>query len=88
MKNPNRPKIIEAYMVPAGNVSPDIFALPCVLSVNKVLGQAIYDCKCGCFGVIRYGTPGQVISRFEDGRWEVLSQRRYHEIIQQANETI
>lgn len=74
-------RIVEAYEVPEGNVSPDIFALPCVLSVHKVFGQAIYDCKCGCFGVIRYGTPGHVICRFEDGIWEVLTHRRYHEYL-------
>lgn len=76
----NRPKIIEAYMVPAGNVSPDIFKLPCVIGANKTEGgNTYYKVENGYFECLVFAGYTDYICKSEDGKWFVLSADEYHE---------
>lgn len=80
MKNPNKPKIIEAYMVPAGNVSPDIFKLPCVTGAGKLGdGNTEYSVMNGYFQGHEFATYTDYICKADDGCWFVLSADEYHE---------
>lgn len=80
MKNPNRPKIIEAYMVPAGNVSPDIFKLPCVVGARKTGGgNTRYTCLNDYFSGYEFADYIDYICKSEEGKWFVLSADEYHE---------
>ncbi len=77
--NPNRKKIIEAYQVPGGNVSPDIFNLPCVRSAHKEKdGSAFYLCDV-YLDSKDYARENDYIFKLEDGSWWVLSAEEYHE---------
>lgn len=77
-------RIVEAYKVPTGNVSPDIFKLPCVNSVRKkngieygvfVKGKFSYPC-------MAYARATDWICKESDGVWNVLTDAEY----QQANQ--
>ena len=76
----NRPTIIEAYMVPAGNVSPDIFKLPCVSGATKLGdGNTEYTCKNDYFCGHEYADYTDYICKSEEGKWFVLNAEEYHE---------
>ena len=76
----NRPKIIEAYMVPAGNVSPDIFKLPCVSGATKLGdGNTEYTCKNDYFCGHEYADYTDYICKSEEGKWFVLNAEEYLE---------
>ena len=80
MNNPNRPKIIEAYQVPGGNVSPDIFKLPCIYGAEKLRsGNVEYWCKNGYYADDEYAHVTDYICKSDDGKWFVLSADEYHE---------
>jgi hypothetical protein len=80
MNNPNRSKIIEAYMVPAGNVSPDIFKLPCVVGAIKTRGgNTDYTVVNGYFQGREVAGYCDYICKSDDGKWFVLSAEEYHE---------
>lgn len=80
MNNPNRPKIIEAYQVPKGNVSPEIFKLPCVSGATKLGdGNTEYTCKNDYFCGHEYARSSDYICKADDGCWFVLSAEEYHE---------
>jgi len=71
-------RIIEAYQVPGGNVSPDIFALPCVTSAFK------YTCYETCYNIYSFGNivrafPGQWLCRDTENQWRVLSDEAYQQ---------
>lgn len=79
MNNPNRPKIIEAYMVPAGNVSPDIFKVPCVVEAGKTGGgNTVYTVVNGYFRGQEFAGYTDYICKADDGKWFVLSAHEYH----------
>jgi hypothetical protein len=72
--------IVEAYQIPSGNVSPDIFALPCVRSIDKKLGDDIeYSVwvKIGEAYDFIYARPSDWICKDERGKWHVLSDKEY-----------
>lgn len=76
----NRPKIIEAYMVPAGNVSTDIFKLPCVVGASKTEGgNTYYTVENGYIPGQEFAGYTDYICKSEDGKWFVLSAEVYHE---------
>ena len=76
----NRPKIIEAYQVPGGNVSPDIFKLPCVSGATKLGdGNTEYTCMNDYFCGHEYADYTDYICKSEEGKWFVLSADAYHE---------
>ncbi len=80
MNNPNKPKIIEAHMVPAGNVSPDIFKLPCVDQASKTGdGNTVYAVVNGYFQGHEFAGYIDYICKSEEGKWFVLSAEEYHE---------
>ena len=80
MNNPNRPKIIEAYMVPAGNVSPDIFKLPCVVKARKTKGgNTYYTVVNGYFQGHEFAGYTDYICKADEGKWFVLTAEEYHE---------
>ena len=79
MKYPNRPKIIEAYMVPGGNVSPDIFKLPCVVQARETKGgNTYYTVVNGYFPGHEFADYTDYICKADDGKWFVLSADEYH----------
>lgn len=65
-------KIVESYQIPQGNVSPDIFALPCVSSAYKTMTHGI-----------RYhvehliAQPTDWICKRSNGEWIVLTEEEY-----------
>lgn len=78
--NPNRPKIIEAYQVPEGNVSPDIFKLPCVVLACKVGdGNTRYTCTSVGYYGNEWAFKSDYICKFDNGKWTVLSAEEYQE---------
>ncbi len=80
MNNPNKPKIIEAYMVPAGNVSPGIFKLPCVVGASKTGGgNTDYTVVNGYFQGHEFAGYTDYICKSEEGKWFVLAWEEYHE---------
>lgn len=72
-------RIIEAYQVPEGNVSPDIFALPCVNSVRKKNGIVYGVFVNGKFSYpsMAYARATDWICKNEDGKWIVLTNDEY-----------
>ena len=67
-----RMRIIEAYKVPTGNVSPDIFKLPCVTSAYKTMTQGIrYHVE------YMIAKPSDWICKDENGEWLVLDDEEY-----------
>lgn len=67
-------RIIEAYQVSEGNVSPDIFALPCVTSAYKTMTHGIrYYADC------MIAKPSDWICKTKDGEWIVLNNDGYKE---------
>ena len=76
----NRHKIIEAYMVPAGNVSPDIFKLPCVVKASKTKGgNTDYTVVNGYYKDQELAGYTDYIYKADNGCWFVLSAEEYHE---------
>ena len=72
------PKIIESYQVPKGNVSPDIFKLPCVIGATKLSdGNTEYTCAIDLS--YEYANVGDYICKSDDNRWFTLSAEEYHE---------
>jgi hypothetical protein len=75
-------KIIESYQVPEGNVSPDIFALPCVECVNKkydrTIEYGVFLRDTGLSHYMEYACPTDWICKDSDGKWHVLSDDEYH----------
>ena len=68
-------KIIEAYQVPEGYISPDIFSLPCVSSAYKNMrGITCYNVE----SVV--AMPTDWICKDKGGLWHVLSDKEYKEI--------
>lgn len=66
-------RIIEAYQVPEGNVSPDIFRMPCVSSAYKTMrGETYYHVDDGLIA-----GPGDWICRDSPGQWHVLTHEEY-----------
>lgn len=74
-------RIIEAYQVPNGNVSPDIFALPCVELAYKIKGQTWYDVNCCDKKMI--ALPTRWICKTSTGTWIVLNNDEYLKITNQ-----
>lgn len=68
-------KIVEAHQVPMGNVSPDIFALPCVEFAYKVKDQTWYDITC-CKSIM-IAIPTRWICKTDNGEWIVLTNEEY-----------
>lgn len=70
-------KIIESYQVPEGNISPDIFHLPCIdgcakhhddgsifyLTIPKIVPRIVY--------------PGNWLCKDIHGKWHVLTDKQY-----------
>lgn len=73
-------KIIEAYQVPSGNVSPDIFALPCVLWASKNPDGTI-EYKLSSFSAKKYSITlaraSNWICKDNEGQWYVMSDEDY-----------
>lgn len=73
--------IIEAYQVPKGNVSPDIFKLPCVECVNKKYDRTI---EYGVFVTwnkvfdMVYANSTDWICKDAEGRWWVFTDEEYN----------
>lgn len=72
-------KIIEVHQVPYGNVSPDIFKLPCVNSVRKKNGityGVFVDGKTE-YPSMAHAHPSDWICKRENGTWAVLTDEEY-----------
>ena len=73
-------KIVEAHQIPDGNVSPDIFRLPCVNCANKRYDKGI---EYGVFITrgklfdIYFAYPTEWICKDENGEWLVLDDEEY-----------
>lgn len=64
------PKIIESYQVPEGNVSPDIFKLPCVeLAIKCNDGNTLYLCVCADGNELAH--KYDYIYKTDDGKWHI-----------------
>ena len=74
-------KIIEAHQVPRGNVSPDIFALPCVNSVRKKNGivYGVFVNWTSAYSSMAHARPTDWICKKEDGTWIVFNNEEYKE---------
>jgi hypothetical protein len=74
-------KIVEAHQVPYGNVSPDIFALPCVNSARKKNGIEYGVFVNGKFAYpsMAHAFPTDWICKTEDGKWIVFNNEEYEE---------
>lgn len=76
-------KVIESYKIPTGNVSPVIFKLPCIDSVQKGFdGEPIYigyqkPTKRKCFGAV----SGDWLCKCADGTWRCFDDYEYKQII-------
>lgn len=80
MNNPNKPKIIEAYMVHAGDVSQYIFKLPGVVGASKTGGgNTVYTVVNGYFQGLEFAGYTDYICKSEQGKWFVLTAEEYHE---------
>lgn len=67
-------------MVPAGNVSPDIFKLPCVVGASKTGGgNTDYTVVNGYYQDQELAGYTDYICKADDGCWFVLSAEVYHE---------
>lgn len=65
-------RIVEAYQVPGGNASPDIFKLPCVYGAMKD-GGVVYN----LYNIFAF--PTDWICKTEDETWIVLTDEEYKE---------
>ena len=78
--NPNRTKIIEAHLVPGGNISRDIFKLPCVDGASKLPnGDTMYYCVNSYHHDHDWAEKNDYICKDEYGNWFTLSSEEYHE---------
>ena len=67
-------------MVPEGNVSPEIFKLPCVVKASKTKGgNTYYTVVSGYFPGHEFADYTDYICKSEDGNWFVLNADAYHE---------
>ena len=67
-------------MVPAGNVSPDIFKLPFVVGASKTGdGNTVYTVVNGYFQGHEFAGYIDYICKSEEGKWFVLNADAYHE---------
>lgn len=80
-------RIIEAYQVPMGNVSPDIFKLPCVKLVSKVSAETPTP-QYWLFNPDTQNWPfaqaNDWICKDSDGKWHVLADDEYRKICKDA----
>lgn len=72
-------KIIEAHQVPYGNVSPNIFKLPCVNSVKKKNGieYSVFTNGKFAYPSMAHARPTDWICKREDGTWTVFTDKEY-----------
>ena len=75
-------RIIVSYKVPEGNVSPDIFKLPCVSSAYK----NIHGATCYHVGE-EIAATNDWICKYENGRWRVLLNWEYQQTKSSQNLT-
>ena len=73
-------KIVESYQVSMGNVSPDIFALPCVNSARKKNGieYSVFTNGKFAYPSMAHARATDWICKTEDGKWIVLHDDEYH----------
>ena len=70
-------RIVEAYQIPKGSVSHDIFALPCIDGCGKnhadgsVFYFTIHTVK------PRLAYPGEWLCKDDKGKWHVLTDKEY-----------
>lgn len=80
-------KIVESYQVPMGNVSPDIFALPCIKMVSKVSERNpipqywLYKPNPQCWP---FALPTDWICKDSKGKWHVMHDDEYRKICKDA----
>ena len=72
-----KPKITESYQVPKGNISPDIFHLPCVAWADKTEEGIVYICSGVDYPNKVEAYPTDWICKKEDGKWYVMSDTEY-----------
>lgn len=72
-------KIVESYQVPSGNVSPNIFSLPCVNSVKKKNGieYGVFVNGTSAYPSMAHAKATDWICKTEDGKWIVLNNDEY-----------
>ena len=76
------PRIVEAYQVPGGNVSPDIFKLPCISSAMKLTsGNTIYRCSAAYVDGGLWAGKGNYICKLDSGKWDVFTSGEYQEYL-------
>ena len=76
-------KIIESYKVPEGNVSPDIFKLPCVLwAAKNGKGGILYELNSDerVTKTFPIAHAGDWICKDSKGKWRVLTDDEYRKI--------
>lgn len=77
-------KIVEAHQVPIGCISPDIFALPCVVHAYKADDGVDYICILNTpendFIDIKRATIFDWIYKTDDGKWHVSTNDEYQRI--------
>jgi hypothetical protein len=74
-------RIVEAHQVPMGNISPDIFALPCI-------DWAIKDDEIGIIYKLNdfltaerfHAHATDWICKLEDGKWQSMTNEEYRKI--------
>ena len=72
-------RIVEAYQVPKGNISPDIFHLPCVSWADKTEEGIVYICHdLDTYKVEAYPTDWLV--KDSKGKWHVMHDDEYRKI--------
>ena len=76
-------RIIEAYQVPYGNVSPDIFKLPCVAGADKTDDGVTYICDVNIdndtyndFDIVE-ASVFDWICKDSEGKWHILTNDEY-----------
>ena len=76
-------RIVEAHQVPKGNISPDIFKLPCVdwaaKDVDGSIGYRLLDSAI-VENTRRIARAGFWICKDSDGKWRVLTSEEYRKI--------
>lgn len=83
-------KIVEAYQVPKGNVSPDIFRLPCVLGADKTDDGVAYLCAINlCDDTfkdydIHDASATDWICKDDKGKWHVMTDDAYRKGVGKA----
>ena len=67
-------KFVEVYQIPMGNVSPDIFKLPCIVAACKTypdgIGYAIG-------GMMKHARPSEWLCKDKKGNWHVMTNEEY-----------